>query len=101
MQPSLDGGDADNVNIDGGDLVQRVAGDDDVVGDVVRIEGDYVGDVGDVVRIVTGDEKAPRTTGVAAKLWLAINNEPAHIIIIMIIVIHHRIHYNDDNHYHH
>ena len=92
MQPSLDGGDADNVNIDGGDVVQRVTGDDDVVD---------VGDVGDVVRIVTGDEKAPRTTGVAAKLWLAINNEPAHIIIIMIIVIHHRIHHNDDNHYHH
>ena len=87
MQPSLDGGDADNVNIDGGDLVQRVAGDDDVVGDVVRI--------------VTGDEKAPRTTGVAAKLWLAINNEPARIIIIMIIVFHLRIHHNDDNHYHH
>ena len=87
MQPSLYGGDADNVNIDDGDVVRRVAGDDDVVGDVVRI--------------VTGDEKAPRTTGVAAKLWLAINNEPAHIIIIMIIVIHHRIHHNDDNHYHH
>ena len=53
------------------------------------------------VRIVTGDEKAPRATGVAAKLWLAVNNEPVHIIIIMIIINHHRIHNHDDNHHHH
>ena len=33
------------MNIDGGDVVQRVADDDDVVGDVVRIEGDYVGEL--------------------------------------------------------
>ena len=51
------------------------------------------------VRIVTGYEKAPRATGVAAKLWLAINNEPVHIIIIMITITHHRINNHDDNYH--
>ena len=53
MQPILDGNDADNLNIDDGDVVQRVAGDDGDVGDVFQIEADdvggvgYVGDVGE------------------------------------------------------
>ena len=53
LQPSLDGNGADNVNIDDGDVVQRVAGDDGDVGDVFQIEADdvggvgYVGDVGE------------------------------------------------------
>ena len=48
LQPSLDGNGADNVNIDDGDVVQRVAGDDGDVGDVFQIEADDVGGVGDV-----------------------------------------------------
>ena len=47
MQPSLDGNGADNVNIDDGDVVQRVAGDDGDVGDVFQIEADDVGGVGE------------------------------------------------------